>query len=118
LRRENHELDIRQINWENEALSAQKLYQELVERNEKRLDGLLDQQNRIVARGMGTGDRGDANETPKPIVSRTSWKNVKAGFEARDRQAYWKQRVEQVEKQKADSLNDPETEQDLKEMNK
>jgi single-stranded DNA-specific DHH superfamily exonuclease len=77
----------------------------LVERNEKRFDALLDQQNRIVTERMGTGDRPVNQGVHQPIQLRKPWKSVQASFEAKDRQEHWKQRVKEVEERDAAAMN-------------
>jgi len=101
LRREHHTADMR-------ASIAEQAFQELVERNEKRFDALLDQQNRIVTTRLGTADRPVGEGVTQPIQLRKPWKNVAASFEAKDRQDYWKARVAEVEAQTAQAMNDKE----------
>jgi len=91
------------------ASIAEQAFQELVERNEKRFDALLDQQNRIVTTRLGTADRPVSEGTQQPIsIRKAPWRDVKASFEAKDRQDYWKARVAEVEAQTAQAMNDKE----------
>jgi hypothetical protein len=119
LRREHHDADIRALRFEQQFLELNAAYTRLTERNEKRYDELLDQQNRILAQRLGTADRPVGEGATQPIsIRKAPWRDVKASFEAKDRQEYWRARVEQVEGQKAASMNDSETKQDLEELNK
>lgn len=98
-------------------------HRRLLERNETRLDGLLDQQREIVNSHLGLGQVSNQTGTiPKPISVRKPWKSVQADFERKDREAHWRDKIAEVEKHDATAMNkvvdkeDPEVAQDLEDL--
>lgn len=74
-------------------------YQDIVRRNEDRMDLLISKQEEILDQRLGLNVNSSPGERKaiRPL-GRKSWPQVAAKFEADRRQEYWKQRTEDLEK--------------------
>lgn len=84
----------------DEKLHILELYNKAVDRNEARLDELMEQSASIVAQRLGLSSNSSPSEQKemKPIRSvRKPWAVVAAGYEKKVRDEYWKKRIGEVE---------------------
>jgi hypothetical protein len=82
-----------------DAAQAWALYHELSTRDQIRYDSLLDQTREFMNSRLGLNERQgtDTQKEFKPIRSRQPFSQVRASYESRRREEFWKKKIQEVE---------------------